>query len=244
MGWKRVIGSGIVGMILLIPMAWISFNFLDLTGSVTGGLITGLNDLFASVEGGMGIFLTIIGGALIGVFLIFFFPIHWALTYRPDDVVLLIALVLPWILTCSIASALFAKSPRQALHTSWAIGIGYLIIMSALYLIIPTIINTFAPGLGADIIDGLSLGLTDLPYLLAIFTGILEGCLVGSIFGAFVGSLKYKPTDKVKKEKRSKSDKKTTEKMTLLKTSIDVCSNCGEKIKTESDFCTSCGQKI
>ncbi|MBA7643832.1 hypothetical protein ES703_51566 [subsurface metagenome] len=49
MGWGRVIGSGCLGMLCLIPMAWISFSLLDLTSSVTGGLINNLNDAIASL---------------------------------------------------------------------------------------------------------------------------------------------------------------------------------------------------
>ena len=49
MGFGRVVWSGCVGMLCLIPMAWISFSFLDLTGSVTGGLITNLNTALSSL---------------------------------------------------------------------------------------------------------------------------------------------------------------------------------------------------
>ena len=47
MGWGRVIKSGIVGMLLLIPMAYISFRFLNLTEGVTGGLIANIDDALA-----------------------------------------------------------------------------------------------------------------------------------------------------------------------------------------------------
>jgi hypothetical protein len=74
LGFGRVVWSGCVGMLCLIPMAWISFSFLDLTGSITGGLITNLNDALSSLGtlmGGIGTILGIIGGAFIGLLLIF-----------------------------------------------------------------------------------------------------------------------------------------------------------------------------
>jgi hypothetical protein len=49
LGFGRVVWSGCVGMLCLIPMAWISFSFLDLTSSITGGLITNLNDALGSL---------------------------------------------------------------------------------------------------------------------------------------------------------------------------------------------------
>jgi len=113
MGWGRVIGSGCLGMLCLIPMAWISFSLLDLTSSVTGGLINNLNDAIASIGGLLGIgavgdILSIVAGAFLGLILILLFPIHWCIFYRPDDVLLLISVVLPWILCCTISSAIFA----------------------------------------------------------------------------------------------------------------------------------------
>ncbi|MBD3230606.1 MAG: hypothetical protein GF329_20675, partial [Candidatus Lokiarchaeota archaeon] len=111
MGLKRVVCSGCLGMLCLIPMAWLSFSVLDLTGSITGGLLTGINELFGSFSGTIGTILNFIAAPLLGLLLIFLFPIHWALYYRPDDVMLLISLVLPWVLCCTITSAIFAHSP-------------------------------------------------------------------------------------------------------------------------------------
>ena len=105
-------------MLFLIPMAWISFSFLHLSSGITGGLIEdlelALNDLIfsLSIPPVMQGLLSFLGSALIGLVLILFFPIHWCLTYRPDDVLLLIAVITPWILCCTITSAIFAHSPR------------------------------------------------------------------------------------------------------------------------------------
>jgi len=239
-------------MLCLIPMAWISFSFLNLSGSITGGLIEDLElalGSLGSLLGGLGSFLAVVGGAFIGLVLIFIFPIHWCLFYRPDDVLLLIAVIVPWILCCSITSALFAHSPRGGIHTSLAIGIGYMIPALLIYFVIPAFLNTIIPGGGAiatGILDGLAAGLTDLPYALAVFTAILEGSLVGAVFGGFIGSLKYKPeggATRVKK-KASKAMSTIDDEPTLEKGAIaDLCTNCGAKIAPGDDFCTNCGQK-
>jgi len=243
MGWGRVIGSGCAGMCCLIPMAWISFSFLDLTGSITGGLVTNLGSALGALGaflGPMGAFIGIIGGALIGLILIFLFPIHWCLFYRPDDVMLIISVIVPWVLCCTITSAIFAHSPRGGIHTSLAIGIGYMIPSMIIYFILPAI--PVAGSLIAGIIDGLASGLTDLPFALAVFTAILEGCLVGAVFGGFIGSLKYKPDDGTpKKVKKSKSKTEDVAEPTL--DSSDFCTNCGAKLTPGDDFCTNCGSK-
>ena len=230
-------------------MAWISFSVLDLTGSITGGLITNLNTALGSLGsfmGPIGNILGIIGGAFMGLILIFLFPIHWCIFYRPDDVMLIISVILPWILCCTITSAISAHSPRGGIHTSLAIGIGYLIPALVIYFILP-----FIPVVGSvitGVIDGLTSGLTDLPYALAVGTSILEGSLVGAVFGGFIGSLKYKPEgggSKAPKVKKSKSEKISSEP-TLggIETGTDFCTNCGAKLTPDDDFCTNCGQKF
>ncbi len=242
MGWGRVIGSGCLGMLCLIPMAWISFSLLDLTSSVTGGLITNLNDAIASLGGLLGSelgpvagILSFVAGAFLGLILILLFPIHWCIFYRPDDVLLLISVVLSWILCCTISSAIFAHSPRGGIHTSLAIGIGYLIPAVVIYIVL-----SFIPIIGG-VVDGAVSGLTDLPYLLAVFTAILEGCLVGAVFGGFIGSLKYKGTGQ-SKVKKSKSKAEEGEEPSL--DSSELCPNCNAKLIPGNEFCTNCGSAI
>ena len=245
MGWGRVIGSGCVGMLCLIPMAWISFSFLDLTGSVTGGLINNLNVAIASIGGllGMGAvgdLLGFVASAFLGLILILLFPIHWCIFYRPDNVMLLVSVVLPWILCCTITSAIFAHSPRGGIHTSLAIGIGYLIPAMGIYLLIPLIPGGYGALIGG-VVDGAVSGLTDLPYLLAVFTAILEGCLVGAVFGGFIGSLKYKGTGQPK-AKKSKGKVEEEDEPSL--DSSELCPNCKAKLIPGNEFCTNCGSAI
>jgi hypothetical protein len=259
MGLKRVICSGCAGMLCLIPMAYISFRFLNLTSVITGGLIENFEDLMAglgSLIGQGGGLITTIGSAFIGLALIFLFPIHWCIQYRPDDIMLLIAVVVPWILCCSITAGLFAHSPVGGLTTSFAIGIGYLVPAIAIYFAIPAIINSVAGGavggaLFTGIIDGLISGLTDLPYLLAVTTAILEGAGVGAVFGAFIGSLKYSPGEEegssksfdTDMEEPSFGDFSSSTKSSSGKAD-EFCTNCGAKLTADDEFCTNCGAKV
>jgi len=239
-GWGRVIKSGIVGMLILVPMAYISFRFLNLTEGITGGLIENIDDALGALSaliGVGGVFIELLAGIIIGLALIFIFPIHWCLIYRPDDIGLLIAVTLPWILTCVIASVLFAHSPREAIHTSLSIGIGYGIILSVLYLIIAVAVPL---GIGSAIIDGLLIGLTDLPYLLAVLTAVLEGCLVGTVFGAFIGSLRYKPEGAKAKKKKVKVKEEAIEPTEMFPREIAEEENISTPM---ADFCTNCGAK-
>jgi hypothetical protein len=244
MGWGRVIGSGCVGMLCLIPMAWICSFALDLPGAVTNDLFTDINSAIAALGSLLpfGGIISFFASAFLGLILVLLFPIHWCIFYRPDDVILIIAIVLPWILCCTITSALFAHSPRGGIHTSLAIGIGYLIPAMVIYLIIPLI-----PGIGpiiAGVLDGAVSGLTDLPYLLAVFTAILEGCLVGAVFGGFIGSLKYKPTEGIDQPKEKKSKGKAEYVYEPSLDSSELCPNCKAKLVPGNEFCTNCGSAI
>ena len=233
MGFGRVVWTGIVGMLFLLITSWISFQFLDLTSSITGDLIQNLNDALAS----LGPFLSFIAGAFMGLILILIFPIHWCLTYHPDDVMLLISVTLPWILSCSMICAINAKTPGKGIRTSLAIGIGYLIIALLIFFLLPLI-----PFVG-PIVNGLITGLTDLPYILAVSTAILEGCLVGAVFGGFIGALKYKPAgDSGKKKSKKSKAKAADDKEPTLDDSH--CANCGAKLVPGNDFCNNCGMKL
>jgi hypothetical protein len=235
-------------MIFLWLTSWISFQFLDLTSSVTGGLIENLNLALASLDtllpGAPALLINILeflAGAMLGLVLVLIFPIHWCLMYRPDDVLLLISIVLPWILACSMITGINAKTPGKGIRTCLAIGIGYLIIALVIYFILP-MIPVIGPLIGG-LIDGAVTGLTDLPYVLAVTTAILEGCLVGAVFGGFIGALKYKPTGEGGKEKSKKVKSKVEDDQ---EPTLDDahCTNCGAKLVAGNDFCTNCGMKL
>ncbi|MFX1343771.1 MAG: zinc ribbon domain-containing protein [Promethearchaeota archaeon] len=225
-------------MLCLIPMAWISFRFLNLTEGLTGGLIENIDDALNQLGKGI----AFVAGAFIGLALIFLFPIHWVIFYRPEDIGLIIAVTVPWILCCVIISGIFAHSPKGAMNSSFAIGIGYLIILTIPYLILSLVVPE-----GSAILDGLLSGLSDLPYLLAVFTSILEGCLVGAVFGGFIGSLKYKPGGSKKKSKRKAKVTEISDVNRAIESSVmmdeTTCTNCGAKLVSDDLFCTNCGAK-
>jgi len=233
-------------MLCLIPMAWISFRFLNLTEGLTGGLIENIDDALGIITdelGDIGLFVEILAGAFIGLGLIFLFPIHWCIFYRPENVMLIIAVTVPWILCCVITSGIFAHSPRGGIHSSLAIGIGYAFILSIAYLVLSLVIP-----LGSAILDGVLIGLTDLPYLVAVLTAILEGCLVGAVFGGFIGSLKYKPGGIKGSKAKSKGKEEVTEISDVnraIESSVmmgkTTCTNCGAKMTSDDLFCTNCG---
>ncbi len=245
MGFGRVVWTGIVGMIfLLLASLLMMLEPFDLPSRVSGGLLEDIGEALVSlgtILPGIGTVLGILLGALLGLILILIFPIHWCLMYRPDDVMLLISVTLPWILACSAICAINAKTPGKGIRTSLAIGIGYLIIALVVYFLLP-LIPVIGPLIGG-LIDGAVTGLTDLPYVLAVSTAILEGCLVGAVFGGFIGALKYKATGDSGKQKSKKSkDKIEDDKEPTLDDSH--CTNCGAKLVPGNDFCNNCGMKI
>ena len=241
-------------MLLMVPIAYISFISFDLISLLTGGFITnfiGLADTINPVV----VFLL---GAFLGILVICLVPIHWVLINQPGNWIYLLALALPWIVTCFLTSYLFAHTPRGGIHTSLAIGIGFFVLMLVPYILLAILLAQFG---GAAIIDGLSVGITDLPWVLATLCATMEGAGVGAFFGAFAGSLKYKPGKLSKKEKKAKKkkkkEKKKKEQSYIPEPTFDdistssrpsastdnYCLNCGTKLLPGDDFCTKCGSK-
>ncbi len=284
MGLGRVMWTGCLGMCCLVPMAWISmivanmlpegFN-VDLMEAVTNGLITNLDDAIAAIFNdlaaensdlaNMTIFLNMMVQGLIGVILLIFFPIHWILYYRPDNVGFALVVILPWIFTASLTSALFCKEAKKGFDTGMGIGCGYALGCG----IIPGVILMAVgsnPQVAAVLGTILSLfeGLTDIPFPGSIIIASLEGGFIGGVFGAFVGALKYDPDAKTektgKKAKKAKKAKKkyknepqfststfgggTSNIASSTKSSGKTCSNCGNKLKAGDPFCPNCGSSI
>jgi hypothetical protein len=253
MGFKRVLGSGIVGMLIFIPMAYLSFTTLNLLEMVTGGLIQnveGLTAIFPQQYRWVGFLIF----GIAGVFLLNLFPVHYALINNPGDIPLLLALIIPWILTAIIIAALFAHSPTGGFTSSLAVGIGYFIIMVIIYFVIAAVGGQVLAGLDLSaVLNGVAAGMTDLPFLAAAGTAAFEGAAIGGVFGAFIGSLKYKGEGGSGKKKKSKSKEKTvkmepsfSERSTESSSSTagsDFCKNCGARLVPGDEFCTNCGGK-
>jgi hypothetical protein len=184
----RMIWTGIVGMLLMLLTAYATFYIFDLIALLTGGLIQNFFVLTRAIGGPLIGFLI---SSFVGVFLICLIPIHWALINQPDNVMLMLALVLPWIFCCSIMALLTARNPEEGIFTSIAIGLGLFIIMAAIYFVLAVVLARFG---GGALLNNASIGLTELPFLLATFLATMEGAGIGAVFAALIGSLKYEPT--------------------------------------------------
>ncbi len=251
MGKARIIGSGIVGMLLMVPTAYICFVSFDLIYLITGGLIKNFSGLAGAVgEGGQ--IIIIILGVVLGILIICLFPIHWALLYHPDNILLFLALILPWIITCFITSYIFSHSWRGGVHTSLAIGVGFFILMLIPYILLSILLSSIG---GAAIIDGIATGLTGLPWVLAALAATMEGAGIGAVFGGLAGTLKYKSGGSSKKSKKKKKKSKESSAyvyeptLDSSTTSSSVsesehCNNCGAKLIPGDDFCTNCATKM
>ncbi len=254
MGFKRVLGSGIVGMIIFIPMAYLSFTTLNLLEMVTGGLIQNIGAVTAIIPSEYQ-WVGFLAFGFAGVFLLNLFPVHWALMTDPGDIPLLLALIIPWILTGIIIAALFAHSPTGGFTSSIAVGIGYFIIMVIIYFAVGAIGNQIAGGMGFDfssLLNDIASGLTDLPFLAAAGAAAFEGAAIGGVFGAFIGSLKYKGEggSSSKKSKSKSKDKSKRKEPSFSERSAasssatsGFCKNCGAKLIPDDEFCTNCGAK-
>lgn len=268
MGLGRVMWTGCLGMCCLIPMAWLSFNVLDLGAAVTNGLLvdlgTALETIFAAVipssfSWAVALIPILVEGTM-GVTMLIFFPLHWALYYRPDEIGFAFAIIIPWILSGALTSALFCKTTKKGFDTGLAIGVGYAILVGAVPFALSGLINAIFH-VSFDImplLDGVFSGMTDLPYVAAVLTSCLEGGLIGGIFGAFIGSIKYDPSQtkskapkgkkqpepKVKSEKFGGSASTAQPKIGARAGSTEFCPNCGAKIMVGDPFCPNCGTKV
>ncbi len=266
MGLWRVMWTGCLGMLCLIPMAWFSFNVLDLGAAITGDLFIGIGDAMdtaftaafaaAGITGGfLTGFVPFIVQGLLGIIMLWYFPLHWALYYRPDDIGMALAIVLPWMLTGTITAALFCKKARKGLTTGLAVGLAYALFVGVFPLIISAIVNAVSP-VPIDImgvINSLFTGMTDLPYVWSVVLACVEGGIIAGTFGALIGSLKYKPegqleAQKVKKARKKKAEPKITAVAETTGSSTSTggmfCPNCRSKVIPGDPFCPNCGTKL
>jgi len=202
-------------------MAGVSFIFFDLGNAISGSLFVnlgeGLKTIFelATDSSGAGAIISVFLGGFMGLFAVLTFPIHWLLYYRPNQISMAIAMLIPWILAISISAAIFARSSRQGLFIGVYLAIGCIIFGVGVYILITAFFGAVSgTNIGTGVINGIFQGLTGLHPILAVFLAVLEGCLIGAAFGAFIGALKYnaekegyKPKKRKKKGKRDKDFK-------------------------------------
>jgi hypothetical protein len=193
-------------------MSYIAFNYLGLDSAITGGLFTNVGPAISDLITGLnlGAYSTVADIAAVG-FLgfisIMIFPLHWLLTFRPDNSMFAIALLFPWVMTAFITSLLFAKSMKEGFLTPIILGITIIVILIVVFSVIIPYVNNLPQikSAGIDItgiINGVFSGLAGLPpntplanlpaeWIMVLAVG--EGSLVGSVFGALAGAIRYNP---------------------------------------------------
>jgi hypothetical protein len=172
----------------------IAFFFFLIPGvefleQILGGLITDLDDFILSIPNISfvnlsNLFYLAESGAEVAVFTAY--PLHWTLTYRPEDAWTIALQIIPWLVSGAIIGGLFPDNPKDAL----IIGVG-LILSSSLnmlliFTIIPSAILPNIPMIGpilAGVLNGMATGFTDLPMGISSVMTMVEG---GGIFTAMV----------------------------------------------------------
>lgn len=242
-------------------MSGVSFIFFDLGNAISGSLFVNLGAairglLETAVGSGGGTLISILVGGLMGIGSVLMFPIHWMLYYRPDDPGMAIALIIPWILCIGITSLLFAKKAKDGIMIGVRLAIGYIVFGGLIYFGITfALASSGAGNIGSGVINGVFVGLTDLHPILSLILAVIEGCLIGGVFGALIGALKFDPAKqdyemKPKKEKSVKKSKKGNEEFSDMSFSYGAqssdgkatqkCPHCGANIKAGVTFCIKC----
>jgi len=259
----------------LVFMSAIAFTVFDLGSAITGGLFTNVGDAItgllkiASPEAG-GIISIFVNGFM-GLFLILLFPVHWILAYRPGDAAYALALIIPWILAVFITAIIFSRSAKEGFYTGIWLGGGFMIVgLILVYGLTALLTQSGGPeaAIFTGAINGVYLGLTDLPPCWAIFLSCLEGGLVGGAFGALAGAIRFKPGQDGYQPKtpRSKKSRKSASAFSSPKPApqeppasayglgsstqqtsmpgMRICPNCSTPVEEGTAFCTNCGNRV
>jgi hypothetical protein len=176
-------------------------------------LLTNINALTAElatmVPGGFGAAIAILLPMLIGGVCLVIFPLDWALIYRPDNISLILGLMLPWAVAGLLVALIFAHNAKEGFICGLSIAVYPIILGIVATVGLGFLGNAISIDIGT-ILNGLVEGLVDRGLILAILSATLEGGALAGVFGALIGSLKYKPgqVEKAKKSKKSKAKSK------------------------------------
>jgi len=201
--------GGLLGGIFLLLMGWVAFTVFHLADAVTGGLLTNvsaLTSLLGAAMPALGVIVPMILGGLILVI----FPLDWALTYRPDDIGLMFALIIPWAVAGVLVALIFAHNAKQG----FLCGIALMVYPIILGIIAIAGLNALSNSIGGGLdigalVNGVIEGLVDRSLIVAIITATLEGGALAGVFGALIGSVKYDPGN-IGTGKKVKSKSKDT----------------------------------
>lgn len=201
----------------LIPMSWIAFNFFGLDAAITGGLLTNIGPALSTLAAASGVpGASVLVGGLIGFIMILIFPLHWMLYFRPDEPMFALAIIIPWVLMGFITSIIWAKSTKEGFMLPMITGILLIVVAIFLFQFALPFIATQAGVNMTPIFDSLFQGLAglpdsnplgDLPAVAIMILAILEGSLVGGVFGALAGAIRYDPASGTYQPKSSGKSK-------------------------------------
>ncbi|HMF34184.1 MAG TPA: hypothetical protein VKK79_22355 [Candidatus Lokiarchaeia archaeon] len=212
MGMKLIVFVGdILGLVFLTLMGYVAVMWCtwfpaatggtceDLGSAVTGGLLTNLGAITTlPVLGNFGPLI----GVLLGTVFLILFPLDWALTYRPGDVIFFLWILIPWAVAGILNALVFAKNAKQG----FAAGLVIMIIPVILGVILSFVLANLLGGV--NILDLIFTGLVNRGFIAAIFTATLEGGALAGVFGSLIGALKYKPDGSGGASKKKKGNKR------------------------------------
>ncbi len=198
--------GGLLGGVFLLLMGWVAFSVLHLGDNITGGLLTNMSSLFSLLGQAPG-FLSMLANILpmfVGWLMLLIFPLDWALSYRPDDIGLLFGILIPWAVAGVLTALIFAKNAKQGFLCGIALAIYPIILAIIAFVGLNAIGGALGGGIDIGaILNGVVEGLVDRNLIFAVLSSTLEGGALAGVFGALIGSLKYKP-GQIQKGKKSK----------------------------------------
>ncbi len=184
--------TGLIAFFLfLIP----GVEFLQ---EILGGLITDLDDFITTLPSIAfvnlsNLFYIVETGAEVAIFNAY--PIHWTLSYRPDDVWEVALQIIPWLASGAIIGAIFPENPKDALiigaGTILSAGLNVILLSTLLPNVILPIIPTVGPVI-IGVMNGMATGFTDLPMGISSFLAIIEGGGLMTAMLVFMSTLKNK----------------------------------------------------
>ncbi len=121
------------------------------------------------------------------------YPLHWTLSYRPEDAWAVALQIIPWLGSGAIVGALFPENPKDAL----IIGVGVILmgIVNAVlvFMLLPGLLLPSIPLVGPvimGVLNGMATGFTDLPLGVSSILTVVEGGGMFTAMALFMSTLK------------------------------------------------------
>lgn len=189
--WSSITLTGLIAFFLfMIP----GVEFLE---QILSGLITDLDDFILSFSGMVPVVdvsrLLFLGEAGVEVALFNTYPLHWILSYRPDDAWTVALQIIPWLASGAIIGGLFPENPKDALIIGFGTILSSVVNNILLFVVIPMAVLPLIPMMGpalVGILNGMATGFTDLPMGFASILAVLEGGAIFTAMLVFMSTLK------------------------------------------------------